>query len=82
MIPRCTRITGVFDLSRLEAVKQAAERQDWNAAGDLYIELSLQTRGTPNRIRIEALAPYVRLRDAEGVGAVVKELSDSDERPD
>ena len=82
MIPRCTRIAGVFDLSRLEAVKQAAERQDWNAAGDLYIELSLQTRGTRNRIRVEALAPYVRLRDAEGVGAVVKELSDADERPD
>jgi hypothetical protein len=72
----------VFDFLRLEALKQAAERQDWNAAGDLYIELSLQTRGTRDRVRVEALAPYVRLQDAGGVGAVVKELCDADKRPD
>jgi len=72
----------VFDLSRLEQVKQAAERQDWHAAGELYIALSLQMRGTRDRIRVEALAPYVRLQDADGVGAVVNELCAADERPD
>ena len=72
----------MLDVSRLQALKRAAEGQDWNAAGDLYIELSLQTRGTRDRVRVEALAPYVRLQDAGGVGAVVKELCDSDKRPD
>ncbi|MDA0204943.1 MAG: hypothetical protein O3A53_12035 [Acidobacteria bacterium] len=72
----------MFDFSRLEAVRQAAERQDWNAAGDLYIDLSLQLRGTRDRVRVEALAPYVRLRDAEGIQAVVKELCAANERPD
>ncbi len=70
----------MFDFSRLEAVKQAAERDDWNAAGEAYIQLSLQTRGTRDRFRIEALAPYLRLRDAERVTAIAKDLSAVDPR--
>ena len=69
-------------MSRVEAVRQAAERQDWNAAADLYIDLSLQMRGTRDRVRVEALAPFVRLRDAAGIDAVVRELRAADERPD
>ncbi|MDA0207511.1 MAG: hypothetical protein O2917_11265 [Acidobacteria bacterium] len=71
----------MFDFSRLEAVQQAAERNDWDAAGEAYIELSLQMRGTRDRFRIEVLAPYVRLRDAERVAAIARDLSAADHRP-
>lgn len=70
----------MFDFSRLEAVKQAAERNDRNAAGEAYIQLSLQTRGTRDRFRIEALAPYLRFRDAEGVAAIATDLWAADQR--
>ncbi len=70
----------MFDFSRLEAVKLVAERDDWNAAGEAYIQLSLQTRGTRDRFRIEALAPYLRLRDTERVAAIAQELSAADQR--
>lgn len=47
---------------------------DWALAGEAYIELSLAARGSADRFRVEALAPYVRLRDAEGIAAVIDEL--------
>ena len=61
-------------------MQQAAERNDWDAAGEAYIQLSLQTRGTRDRLRIEVLAPYVRLRDAERVATIAKDLSAADQR--
>ena len=73
-------MTSVLDSPRVEAITQAAKCEDWNAAGNLYLELSLQTRGTRDRVRVEALAPCIRRRDAEGLQAVVKALLAADER--
>ena len=58
----------------LERLRQAARAGDWALAGEAYIELSLAARGSADRVRVEAIAPYVRLRDAEGVAFVVNEL--------
>lgn len=70
----------MLDQERLEQLRDAAERGDWSAAGDVYIELSLETRSTPDRTRIERLAPYVRVRDAAGLFVVVDELLKSDQQ--
>ena len=63
---------------RLERLGQAARAGDWALAGEEYIELSLAARGSRDRFLIEALAPYVRLRDANGIAKVVHELLATD----
>lgn len=74
--------SSMLDRERLERLRETAAVEDWPLAGEIYIELSLETRGTSDRTRIERLARYVRLRDAAGLFVVVDELlkSDSDEQ--
>ena len=64
----------MIDGPRLEGIRQAACDGDWALTGGLYIELSLAARGSADRVRVEAIAPYIRLRDAEGIAAVVDEI--------
>jgi hypothetical protein len=64
----------MIDCPRLEGIRQAALSGDWALAGEAYIELSLAARGSADRFRVEAIAPYIRLRDAEGVVAAIDEL--------
>lgn len=59
---------------RLQLLREAADRDDWSAVGEVYIELALEAGGRAAEFQIEALAPYVRLRDGEKLRLLVEEL--------
>ena len=42
----------MLDRERMERLRESAAAEDWPLAGELYIELSHETRGTPDRVRI------------------------------
>ena len=69
----------MIDAERLERIRRASRDGDWALAGEAYIDLSLAARGSADRFRVEAIAPHVRLRDAESIAAVIDELL-ADER--
>ena len=64
----------MIDAERLEQLRRAAHAGDWALAGEAYIELTLAARNAADQFRVEGLAPYVRLRDAAGVLAVIRAL--------
>lgn len=64
----------MIDAQRLEQLRVAGQAADWPLAGEIYIELSLGARGSRDRFQLEALAPYVRLRDAEGLAVIAENL--------
>ena len=66
--------TSMIDRERLELIRRASLDGDWALAGEAYIELSLAASGSTDSFCVEAIAPHVRLRDAEGLAAVIDEL--------
>jgi hypothetical protein len=65
----------MIDLEKLEQLKQAAARADWNRAGELYVDLSLAARSASTRLRIESLAWAVRLRDHAALVVLAEKLT-------
>lgn len=65
----------MIDQEKLELLKQAAARDDWRAAGDLYIELTLTAQSAATRQRVESLAWAVRLRDYSALLVLAERLT-------
>ena len=53
----------MLNRNKLNSIKRAARRDDWSVVGAIYLDLSLEI--AMDKFRLEALAPYVRLRDRE-----------------
>lgn len=66
--------TKMLSLTKLKALKQAAERGDWSAAGDAYLDLSEATASERDRFAVQSLAPEIRLRDSERIVDLVDQL--------
>lgn len=67
----------MLDPEKLEQLRQAAARDDWDAAGDLYVELTLTARSAATRLRVESLAWAVRLKDYAALVALAEKLTSS-----
>lgn len=68
------RYTG-FAPAKLEALKQSARSDDWKTAADVYLEIALEAKGTPESAHVEALGPLLSLRDGERMAAAVGALA-------
>ena len=55
------RSTKMLKQASLRTLKQAAERSDWIAAGDEYLEIALQAEGPADLFGVEAITA-LRLR--------------------
>lgn len=64
----------MFDPVKLERLKQAAERDDWNTASDVCLELSLAAQGTNDLFYIEAIWSAVRLRETKHLSSMILEI--------
>ncbi len=65
----------MHDRAKLALLTQAVERDDWTAAADVCLELSLAAKGTDDVFYTEALASAVRLRESEWLSSVIHELT-------
>jgi hypothetical protein len=65
----------MLDRVKLELLKQAAERDDWSAAGDVCLELSLAAQDTDDLFYTEALSSAVRLRETDWLSSIIHEIS-------
>ena len=68
----------MLNCDKLEQLKRGGSEGDWHTAREIYIELSQEARGTPERVRIETLPPFVRLRDGGKLAAAVDDLLSDD----
>ena len=59
---------------RSKLLLEAADREDWSAVGEVYIELALEAGGRAAEFHIEAPAPNVRGKDADKLRLLVKEI--------
>lgn len=64
----------MLDKGKLEPIKQAAGRNDWSAAGELYVDLLERAVTLTEKFRVGKLGPFIRHHDAEKVAALVDEL--------
>ena len=62
--------------SKLNSIKRAARRGDWSVVGAIYLDLCVEAES--DKLRLESLAPYVRLRDPEQLIQVVDEAFGTD----
>ena len=46
----------MLDQVKLELLKQAAEHDDWIAAADIFLDLSLASKGTTDEFYVEEMA--------------------------
>ena len=64
----------MLDQARLRSIAQAAEQDDWGAAGDEYLELRLGAQEVRDRFAVESLAPALRLRDSKQLAGIVEQI--------
>ena len=62
--------------SKLNSIKRAASRGDWSVVGAIYLDLCVEAES--DKLRLESLAPYVRLRDPEQLIQMVDEAFGAD----
>ena len=60
--------------TRLKALERAAERDDWSAAGDEYLEIAVHAEGPAELFAVESMAPAILLRDSEQLVEIVAQL--------
>jgi hypothetical protein len=65
----------VLDPVKLRRLKQAATDGDWLASSDIALELSLESKGTPDEFFVEERQLAVRLKDAERLAVTIDELN-------
>ncbi len=65
----------MLDQVKLRRLKQASTDGDWVAATDVALELSLDSKGTPDEFLVEELQLAVGLKDAERLAVTIDELS-------
>ena len=68
----------MLDQVRLRRLKQTSSDGDWIAAADVCLELSLESKGTPDEFLVEELPPAVRSQDTEWLAVIIKELTAPD----
>ena len=64
----------MLDAAMLGDLREAAIREDWLTADDLYLELVIGATDTPDSFLVEALAPSLRLRQADALAGLVGQL--------
>lgn len=65
----------MFDAAKLDQLRRAVEADDWIAAADVCLEISLEAAREPlDRSRAEALANAVRLRQTNHVLEIIEGL--------
>ena len=65
----------MLDQVKLRRLKQASTNGDWIVATDIALELSLESKRTPDEFLVEALPPAVRSQDAEWLAVIINELT-------
>ena len=65
----------MLDREKLEQLTQAASRDDWRVAGELYVELALTARSAATRLQVESLAWAVRLKDYAALVVLAEKLT-------
>lgn len=65
----------MLDPVKLGALRKCAVNEDWAAAADTCLELSLASKGTPDEFNVEELALTVRLKDGERLAVIIDELT-------
>ncbi len=68
----------MLDQVKLRRLKQASTDDDWIAATNVALELSLESKGTPEEFLADALPPAVRSQDAEWLAVIINELTAPD----
>jgi hypothetical protein len=64
----------MLDRLKLERLREASAADDWAAAADVCLKLSLESKGTKDEFNVEELALTVRLKDAERLAVIIDEL--------
>ncbi len=64
----------VLNAYRLKQLKQASGAEDWTAAADICLKLSLESKGTRDEFCVEELAGAVRRKDAEWLEFIINQL--------
>jgi len=64
----------VLDHIKLGTLKQAAAREDWIMAADIWLELTLESVGSPDESFAHELTLAVRLKDSERLLLVIDEM--------
>ena len=65
----------MIDQVKLRRLKQTSSDGDWVAASDIALELSVESKGTPDEFYVEELGLAVRLQDAEGLAVMIDYLA-------
>ena len=59
---------------RLKQLKQASGAEDWTAAADICLKLSLESKETTHEFYVEELAAAVRRKDTEWLEFIINQL--------
>ena len=64
----------MLDHIKLGTLKQAAAREDWIMAADIWLELTLESVGSPDESSAHELTLAVRLKDSERLPLPIDEM--------
>ena len=64
----------VVNAYRLKQLKQASEAEDWAAAADICLKLSLESKGTTDEFYVDEMAMAVRRKDTEWLEFIINQL--------
>ena len=64
----------VVNAYRLKQLKQASGAQDWTAAADICLKLSLESKGTKDEFYVEEMAVAVQRKDTEWLEFIIDQL--------
>lgn len=65
----------MLDAVKLKQLAQASANGDWVAASGAALELSLESKNTPDEILVDSLLHAVQSQDADWLATIVTELS-------
>ena len=64
----------VVNAYRLKQLKQASGAEDWAAAADICLKLSLESKGTTDEFYVDEMAMAVRREDTEWLEFIINQL--------
>jgi len=65
----------VLNAYRLKQLKQASGAEDWTAAADICLELSLKSKGTRDEFYVEEMATAVQRKDTEWLEFIIDQVT-------
>lgn len=68
----------MLDQGNLKRLRETSAAGDWIVASDVALELSLESKETPDEFFVEELQLAVRLKDAARLAAIIDELAASE----